>query len=216
MNALVPIRPKASRASETIPHLEEVSAEYAEVKARRAALVAESALLQQEIVARATAFDRKKSLPADVQEPIWTPVAARVARLLGKAPPAPPPSELEPADVETRMSDIEAAVLTLDRRLDELRMTASAIICVRVEPRYRQIVARICERLLDLHAAMREYQAFVDEMNGKGIAWSTLWPMPVMFIKDHGPGSGSDLHRYLQEAVEHGFISGRDVPEELR
>jgi hypothetical protein len=196
--------------------LEDVSQEYARLKARRDELMAEEVRLFN----RSREFSSRARAGITTEKPAKTLTVQdqRVAELLGDPKPKAP--ELETlltslSGVEHRRADVRAAIELLESRMAVERRNASAIVCERIAPEYRALVADICEKLLELYAAVGRYEDYTDKLNEKQIAWANLWPMPLSFASNRGIRGAmpSDAVRYLREAARQGFIKPSRLPK---
>jgi hypothetical protein len=119
------------------------------------------------------------------------------------------------AAIAERRAEIALALDLLRLPLVNARMSASAIVQQHVAPAHSQLVANICEKLIELHKAHAAYFIFADCLNSEGVAWSALHPMQAHFLGD--PKSPqSAIGRYLNEAAKHGFVPAATIPAKLR
>ncbi|MGO7331748.1 hypothetical protein [Rhizobium leguminosarum] len=211
MNAVaaLPQTPRADAYSD-IPTLDQVSAEYAELKQRYDAINRQLLEIFQRACAVAESIRQGGSDTQTVR-----PNALRVATILGEDPPTTPSSRTADMlrDLDAQERDLKDALHLLTSRVSDLRMTASAAIREEVAPLHHQKVNRICVILLDLYEACADYEDFGDALNAREVAWSALNPMFPSFCR---PGDRySVVAHYLKEAAAKGFVRKSDLPERI-
>lgn len=199
------------------PTLAEVSPEYGAAVEKRAALSAEIDQLSNERHQVARKIDAEGGFSDSAAAAIAkrNVKEARVAEILGEKP-GPDENELQRyIEIGQRIGDLKAAREILDRRLLDLRMSASNLVCELIEADHKKMVADICERMVELHAAADAYCGFADSLNADGVAWSKLWAMQPQFIGAPNDRQGR-LSLYLREAVKFGFWHPEQIPEKLK
>jgi hypothetical protein len=77
-------------------------------------------------------------------------------------------------------------------------------------------VAKLCDRMVELHRANQEYHALADLLNDADVNWAgALIPMHATFL-----GSPRDAQSapalYLRDAVRRGFYSASKIPPALK
>jgi hypothetical protein len=120
------------------------------------------------------------------------------------------------AEIRGEIEDVKQALATIDHHLRDARYAASALICDAVEAEYRARVASICGDLVKLYRSRKAYTEMIDALEIQGVAWSRLHPMQPTFLGDAHETSNSRIALYLRDAEKAGFISQKDIPEDIR
>lgn len=199
------------------PTLAEVSPEYRAAIEKRAALTAEMDQLDNEKRQLALKIDGDGGFTGEAGASVSSLNArqARTASILGENPSAKENARARYVEIGQRIGDLKSAIEILDNRLIDLRMAASNLVCQRIEADHKRLVADICARMVELHAAADAYYKFADALNADNVAWSRLHAMQPLFLGRPNDRYGK-IGSYLREAVTHGFWWPIQIPEKIR
>jgi hypothetical protein len=141
--------------------------------------------------------------------------AARVAVLLGEAPPEPAEDDARRTmELIQEISDIQAAKDSVMERLNIEHKHASALVIAAVKEKYKKAVAAICDRLIEANRANAEFHRIVDALSADGVSLGELRAMHPHFI-----GLPQDKFNkvgcYVREAANYGLFPKSKIPSEL-
>lgn len=204
-------------AKPVLPHLEDVSPKFVELRDKANSIGLEiDALRKRQRALADTAKEARNAAKGEGGSNASAEV--HVAKSLGRQPvelAARRDIDKDIQDIGRDIKDREAALAVLNREIEIERRAASSIVMRSLEPQYRDLVSKICKSLLELHEANLRYNEFADHMNFRGISWSGVPGMPLWFL-GHPNDPGGNLASYLREAVESGFMKASDFPSEFR
>lgn len=190
-----------------VPTLAEASPIYADAVNRQHDMQAKLTTAQNESAALHARLDTK---PVTLGE---SDKAVRVAALLGGSD-EPGLERARLFELDRTIDDFKSALSIATGRVAQARAAASATICKQVEPHHRRLASIICTRLVELHAAVAEYVALADALNGNDVVWQNLIPAHPNFLGRANDKYGP-IADYLREAVRHGNFLAKDVPVSL-
>jgi hypothetical protein len=177
-----------------VPALDEVSEEYAALRAkqielqnRESELRAEDGKIRREIEA-----DRSRA----------PRISSRAAALLGDNVETAPMYHQRLGEIRTELKAIGEALPELRRRLGVAKSEASTIIRAKVKPEYARRVRAMAVAIEALIAARADYYAMIDDFDANDIQWTALGPMQPTFCGDRFDGH---LQRWLRNATEAGY-----------
>lgn len=200
-------------AENEVPTLASVSPEYAALAAKKAELHDRRERLRADWIALGRE-ERERSSGGGSSAASGRPSSNRVAALAGLAPPPPP--AVRSSELYDQITDLGEAIALLDDKLNDARNLASVIVRERVTPRYRRIVGKLADRLLELREAQRQYEEFADALNAEGVAWAALRPMPLVRMLGDPRDKTSPIALFVLEASEYDLIPRSALPEDLR
>lgn len=179
-------------ASYRVPSLADVSAEYAELVTKRAALQTRQAQAASE---RREVLRQIEAAP----EPAYRP---GVAQLLGEQGDSTSAMRERLKELTALDRDLTQAIEVLRQRIQTARTTASREACALIKPEYGRRVTALCDALKATAAARASYDELRDQLDAEDIAWGSLVPMVPNFLGDPRDGH---IQRYLKEAKEAGY-----------
>ncbi|PZU18948.1 MAG: hypothetical protein DI589_22975 [Shinella sp.] len=184
-----------------IPRLADVSPAYRQLIEKEQALKERQRELKQEL--------------QDFQHIRKDSQRDRVAALLeGDGKPASTPTR-RIEDISQDIYDVQDALEIIARDISTERMKASNEICTQIAPQHRELVRDLWQAMLVMNTACLAYRAFMQDVNGKNIAWSQLRPMYPSWAGEHDDRM-SVVALWLREAAQYGFITDAEIPEHLR
>jgi len=200
--AILKSPPKREKEKLVIPTLDQISATYAGLTARKAELHAQKSKVEAEIA------EVRKVLASGDTRP-----KSRLAALLGDMTTenSPEPSLTRLAELQALAEDLRQALVVLEDRIVHAAQEASGLICDLVRDEHRQRARGVCLKLISLREAMLEYLDLVDQLNARDIAWEQLGPSHLMALGDPRDWQSTGA-RYLYSACERGFIDANELP----
>jgi plasmid stability protein len=187
--------------NELNPHLAELKAKRNSLHTQKTAKVAETAIIR----ARIQDSPRQGNAAEN-----------RVRAILGEPllpESAPDMPRLEALLVE--LNTINAALGTLDNRIQVENAKASRLVCEAVKPEVTKRATAFAKALIDLHAANLEYDRYLDEVENTGANISSLNRVFLPFIGASRDSCGG-YHYSMREFVDAGIIARSQMPEIIR
>jgi hypothetical protein len=184
--------------------LEDVSGEYAELRAKRQAFIDKKSHLERERVVHSTtdyqSFHALKRL-----ERVGSLVAGEVE--LADLPVSPESAwRAKFAEIDRQIADAKSAIELCDTKLSGARHKASAIVVEEVRGEYTARVVQLCQAIVAAYGASKNLEDLKSEFNAQDLAWAgPLKPIGAAAL--HG-----GYATFLQAAVRDGFISATEVP----
>jgi hypothetical protein len=84
-----------------------------------------------------------------------------------------------------------------------------------IGPQYKEIVADLCQKIVDTHRANVSFYELVDSLNDDSVLWTTMVPMHANFL-----GYSKDKYSapacYVRSAIKGGFFPASSLPVEWR
>jgi hypothetical protein len=188
-----------------VPSLAQANPEFARLTSKRTELQLRLAEAEREI----EELRARKGEKAEA-------ASARVVALIDGEGPAPAAdddatSRLREATVLRR--DLQAAIAHCGERIEEERGKASAVICERVAPHYREAVAKMAEKAIELYRAAEEYKVLRDALTDADVLWTAhLRPMAMPRVTGDIGDRYAPLAVFLIEAAEYGFLPRDNLP----
>ena len=99
------------------------------------------------------------------------------------------------------------------KKLDQEEDRASREICERVEPEYREIIARLARIMIDLGKAKMADLAFFDALRDGGVKYGSLRRMNLLALGDPNDRNSS-FAQWFMEAIAFGLVDEATVPAE--
>jgi hypothetical protein len=201
--------PAAEKLLETefkVPSLAEASPAYAELVARKAALLTTKQEAEAQLARDEAAY---RSRPSQMSE--------KVAVLVGDCAPGESayPTGARIREQQINLAAINQAVSVIDTRISAERGRASLVVCDQVRGEHRRLVRDVCFKLIELREYMAAYSAFADTLNDQDIAWGSLLPSQLLAL-GHPLDPQSRTAIYLREKVKDGFLDPKEVPAKIR
>lgn len=189
-----------------VPSLAEASPAYAELVARKAALLAAKQDAEAQLSRDNVAY---RARPSQMSE--------KVAVLVGDCAPgdSPYPTAARIREQQVNLAAINQAVSVIDTRISAERGRASLVVCDQVRGEHRRLVRDMCLKLIELRESMAAYAVFADTLNDRDIAWSSLSPSQLLVL-GHPLDPQSRTATYLREKVKDGFLDPMEVPAKIR
>lgn len=177
-----------------VPSLAESDPDYAALIAKKAELLDKHAELTRE---RRTL---EKAIAADTSRE----VRPSIAELLGDEPGTKALNRKRVADIIALLSDIDAAIRTVEQRLRDAKTKASVAVCAAARPEYTRRVRAMVAAAKLLDAAHREYDELRHQFDAEDVSWGSLVPMTPGFL---GASNEADrrLARFIREAEVAGY-----------
>lgn len=176
-----------------VPALADISTEYAELVAKRAALQARQ---------HAAASERRDVL-RQIEEAPEPAYRRGVAELLGERGDSTSVLRERLKELTALDRDLTQAIEVLRQRIQTARTAASREACALIRPEYGRRVIAICDALEAVAAARASYDELRDQLEAEDIAWGSLVPMVPTFLGDPRDGH---VQRYLKEARDAGYV----------
>ena len=111
-----------------------------------------------------------------------------------------------------RLRIIRRAAELQRKKLDQEEDRASREICERIEPEYREIIARLAKTMIALGKAKMADLAFFDALGSGGVKTGSLRRMNLRALGDPNDRNSS-FAQWFMEAIAFGLIDEATVPE---
>jgi chromosome segregation ATPase len=177
-----------------VPALEDVSEEYASLRAKQHELQHRENELHDE--------DRKIRRAIEEDRSRAPRISSRAAALLGDNVESSPMYRQRLGEIRSELSAIAEALPELRRRLGVAKSDASTIVCAKVKPEYARRVKAMAAAVEALVDARANYDEMVDQFVANDVAWTSLVPLQPNFCGDRFDGH---LQRWLKSAREAGY-----------
>lgn len=138
------------------------------------------------------------------------------ALISGKAVPKADSRRQRLAEIERRLSDIDAANTLLATRYEYHRRRASALLRDEIAPVHRTKVRALVDALIVANRAQAELYALVDTVLDTGAIADGLHDLNGAEVLGAPRDSYSRLAHFLRDAVRAGVVAKEDIPEALR
>lgn len=180
-----------------VPSLAECCPEYAKLVDLRVKLETEQTEIAGKVKRLVIELD---GLPRPVR-----PVSREVAALLGETVDnTRAVKEAELVEARRRKAALDAAIPEVHRRIADARAQASRAACARIKAEFGRRTAAICDAMVILDVAHKEFDKFIDDCEVEDISWMPLGDMrPSMLGDARDPQRRIALH--LNKVREAGY-----------
>lgn len=188
-----------------IPPIRDIAPAIAEIEAKSAELGKEASGLRAEMLELSR--DRAPE-DADAARDV------RIAEILGRKPPTVKPRRSDRLQqIAGRLRDIEAAREVLARERETEQRRATSVLRERLMPEYRKQMRGLIDALIAAHATQVAIHGLASKVEDAGYlsSWMDAHPARWMDI-----GTNGNIALFVKDKVAEGYISDRDVPEELK
>lgn len=208
-----------------LPRLRDVYPPYAALLDRQAELGKLRETTRQQLIAKiessqkaATHGEHRVAAPPPSEQNR----IRRRAEMLGDPAPTFPiaaaEDEVDDGSLEAlsrKSKEIEEAQIELDSRLRVARREASRILCEMVAPRFRELQSELIAKVIAFSESYARLDVFLDTLTDDNAEIVSLNPVLPRFCESPR-NRYSDVHTFLHEAVEAGWIKKSDLPARMQ
>lgn len=188
-----------------VPSLEDVSPRYKALVERKTELIERRLNIEKQIQEESTKGTKTVKDRQDRVQELLDPNS-------GIASSSDDPHDVPSANfsylqaLAEELQNVKQALDQIGGLISSESLVASAAICEKLAPDHRRRVRSVIEAIVPLVDACNQYREFMDRVNDKNVAWSSLQPMFPMGLADR-------IGLYLDEAVKCGFATREELPE---